>query len=70
MDAYSVQETILVLLVVAAGVIVVLLCLVTFVLFGEGVRLGFIWLQARVARITSTNGRNIDPREAVDHPRR
>lgn len=69
LNAYSIQETVLVLVVVGTGVIVVFLFLVAFVLFGEGVRLGFLWLKARVARITSIGGRNLGPREAMDHPR-
>lgn len=69
LNLYSLQETVLVLLLVAAGVILVFLFLVTFVLFGEGVRLGFLWLKGRIARIVGMSESHIGPREAIEHSR-
>jgi hypothetical protein len=69
LDAYSLQEAILVLLLVAFGVIVVLLILVALVLFREGVRLGLAWLKARVAHTTSMSGHRIGSGEPIGEPR-
>ena len=67
--AYSVQETLLVMLCVAALVVVVFLFLVVFVLFREGARLGFAWLKARFAQTTSIGDSSIVVGEAQSHPR-
>lgn len=69
LDVYSMQETLLVLLLVAAAVFVALLSLVTFVLFEEGARSGLVWLKGRIARITRMSARHISPRETMDQPR-
>lgn len=69
LDAYSMQETVLVLLLVAAAVLAAFLSLVTFVLFEEGARSGFVWLKARISRMASSSGPHVSSPEAMQHPR-
>jgi hypothetical protein len=64
LKVYSVEESILVLLFVAAALVAVLLLLIAFVLLQEGVRRGLLWLKARVVPIISFNDRH----EAIGHP--
>jgi hypothetical protein len=69
LDVYSMQETILILLLVAAAVFVVLVFLITFVLFEEGARCGFVWLRTRISRTMSSSDSNIGSLETMDRPR-
>lgn len=61
---YSVEESILVLLFVAAAVVAVFLLLIAFVLVREGVRRGLLWLKARLVPIIDLSDRN----EAIGDP--
>jgi len=71
-NIYSVQVTLLTLFVVIASAIIGMLSLVVFVLFQEGIRLGFLWLTKRpngrtkVAPSIQLGDRS---REALSHPR-
>jgi hypothetical protein len=69
LDLYSMQETLLILLLVAAAVFVALLSLIAFVLFEEGARSGLGWLKSKFSRITSLSHRNIGPQESINDPR-
>jgi hypothetical protein len=61
---YSVEESILVLLFVAAAVVTVLFLLIAFVLLQEGVRRGLLWLKARFVPTMALSDRD----EAMGHP--
>lgn len=61
---YSVEESILVLLFVAAALVAVLLLLIAFVLLQEGVRRGLLWLKARFVPTMALSDRH----EAMGHP--
>ena len=61
---YSVEESILVLLFVAAALVAVLLLLIAFVLLQEGVRRGLLWLKARFVPIIGLSDRH----EAIGDP--
>jgi hypothetical protein len=63
------QETVLILLVVAAAVFVALVFLIAFVLFEEGARSGFVQLKARISRMKSSRNRSVGRPEAMGHPR-
>ena len=66
LGTYVIEETILFLLIVAALVIAGVLLVIAFVLFHEGVRLGVLWLKARLVLIASFIHRH---RESMGHPR-
>ena len=57
-NTYLVEESVVILGVVAAMVIAALLLLIAFVLLQQGVRLGMLWLKARLLLVTGLINRH------------
>jgi len=65
---YLAEEAFIVLIVVAAMLMVALLLAISFVLFSEGARFGFLWLKAKAARIAGMGHDQLAHREAAANP--
>ena len=65
---YLLQEILVVLLLVALSMMGLLVFVVAFVLFQEGVRCAILWGKTGVGRLARLSHRHVNPPESIVHP--